>query len=427
MTANDSTGEGPSSEIVAVEPILDRIDRRLENSRSFGRDIDELFKQLWQLANGAWPTTPNESVMAACRIIRLASQWQERVETPQRTIGLPAEFALTRLNESLPLLGEPSVEVASVIARAWHNCTFFDRHIFTTILLRRIPASWHHDLEEAFARERLRVQSSPGTIVHRGPAAALQLLAAGREHTLFLARLRAAQGNVDEAIRLLERDTASDVRVIETAALILGEARRYDEALERWRRAHVVSSAPERIRERMLELCIERGDIECATEMTLQLVDETKEVYYWHLLSDYLSEHAPDKLVVVREQLRARSPSLHVEVLMTEGAHDAVAEAIASGKTFSFEQLWRAADFLAPARPDAAARVYERALMLQGAIAQTRGECADLANRIAAITAFFDQIGRPTKLKRIAIEILGRARNNVPLRRELERVFGTRL
>lgn len=424
--SDETLGDAATGDIVAVGPVLDRVEKRLENSRSFGRDIDELFKQLWQLMSGAWPTDPTESVEAACRVLRLCSLWQERVETPQRTISMPAEFALTRLVESLPLLGEPNMRTASAMGRAWHNCTIFDRHVFTTILLHKVPRSWFAEIEEAFGRERLRVQSAPGTIVHRGPAAALQLLAAGREHTLFVARLRAVQGHVDEAVHLLERETASDVRVIETSAAIFAEAGRYDEALDRLRRAHVVSSAPERVRERMLEICLQRGDIDAATELTLLLVEETRDILYWHVLSDYLAAHAPERLPGVREQLRSRSPSLHVEVLMTEGSHDAVAEAITSGKSFSFDQLWRAADFLAADRPDVASRVYERALLLQGAIAQTRGECAELANRMAAVGPFFEQLQRPTKLRRIATEIMTRAKTNVPLRRELERVFGNR-
>jgi hypothetical protein len=427
MIGPEIATDGPTSDIVAIGPILDRIERRLENSRSFGRDIDELFKQLWQLVNGAWPTASSESVVAACRIIRLASLWQERVETAQRTIALPAEFALSRLVDSLHQLGTPDDDVASVIARSWHNCSFFDRGVLTTILLRGLPSTWHSHIEDAFARERLRVQSAPGAIVHRGPAVALQLLAAGREHTLFLARLRSMQGRLDEALALLEREVTSDVRVIETAALVLAEHGRHEDAIERLRRAQMVSSTPERIRERILELSIERGDIEGATEQTLALVEDTREIIYWHVLSDYLTESAPEKLGAVREQLRARSPSLHVEILMTEGAHDAVAEAIASGKAFSFDQLWRAADFLAPARPEIAARVYERALTLQGALAQSRGECAELANRMQSVGPFFDQLQRPTKLRRIAVEILGRSRNNIPLRREMERVFGSKL
>jgi hypothetical protein len=85
------------------------------------------------------------------------------------------------------------------------------------------------------------------------------------------------------------------------------------------------------------------------------------------------------------------------------------------------------ADFLAEHDEKEASKLYERAIKLEGSVARSRTECEAFADRVERALPFFERIGKPTRARRYAREVVKRSRNHVPLKRELERVLGTTL
>jgi hypothetical protein len=250
--------------------------------------------------------------------------------------------------------------------------------------------------------------------------------ATAREYVLLGARLTAAAGDHEEALEQIADEPLSDPQVINAFVDLLIELGRTGEAVDRLRRSLAVLPDKGPVRERLVELLIGASDIGGAVEQLLALLKEQSDVLSWELLCDLLAERDPDQLSEIRNSLEEHSPALFVDVLIAQGDVESVARA-ARAKTFSYEQLWRIGHFLAEGGSRNAARVYERAIKLHGAVAQSKLQCIDFGARLEAVVPYFESIERPTKPARVAKELLARQRTNVPLRRELERIFGKKM
>ncbi len=405
----------------SAEGIVARIVERHEQTRTFGRDIDDLFKQLHAAVVSVWPRAPERSAALVVEALAATHRWAARTTQMPRSLRLASDVLITRLARDLQALAdEQLVDHVTPLLDAWCLAADAERDLIARLFLERAgPLTLAKlDAQVSFrathARHRM---GSPGAAPNGDVAGAR-----AREFVVLLARVRAAQGRVDEAIAGLEDESGSDPRVLCAHAEILSEAGRGAEALERLRRCLIVLDDKARIRERIFDAYLADGEYDLAVEQQFLLLEETGDVLYWDVLGDALAPEQAERIAILDDELRDRAPALHIEVLISRGDVDAVAAA-ARAKTFSFQQLWRIGDFLAAHDHRKAATVYERAMTLEGAVAQSKVECADFGTRIEGVLPYFERIGRTTKPRRIARAALGRAKNNVPLRRELERIF----
>lgn len=402
--------------------VVSRIERRLDQSRRFGRDVEALFKQLNVALSAEWPEDATESLELACRAFTAASYWGTRMEQPARSVRVAAELALTKIHADLQRVSPHAVaELAEQILDAWSAASTLPRIVFTRVLVHGIP-------DEARRAFSLRIHRRGHQIKHQVTALldSLQTVtgtASAREYVLLGARLRAAAGEHEEALEEIAAEPLSDPKVLTAYVDLLLEVGRTEEAVDRLRRSLAVLPEKRPVRERLVDLLIAAGDVNGAGEQLLALLREQSDVLSWEILCDLLAERAPALLEEIRDSLEEQSPALFVDVLIAQGDVDGVAKA-SRAKTFSHDQLWRIGHFLSEAGSRKAARVYERAIALQGAVVQSKLQCIDFAARLEAVIPFFESIERPTKPNRLAKELLARQRNNVPLRREMERIFG---
>jgi len=409
-----------------VDALFKRIDRRLQHSRYPGRDVEELFGRLFDTLHDNGAVEP--SIALASKLILAASLWQERHDahqrsgTPHALVQLTAEVGASMLLDALRATDGGTAADAESIIPAFQSCLAVDRQLIAHLVAVAASPALLTRLDEVLTRDYMRISGDISSLLHMMQTGAAAPPTLGREYALFISRVRARLGLHREALAILEREPSSDPRVLERIAEVLVRDGQLDEALERYKRALLVAREPARIRERAVELCLTHGRIDAAIEHTFALLDETGDIMYWYILTDAIGGEHPDAIERIRGRLRDRSLALYVEVLIGEGDSDAVATA-SEAKTFAYEQLWRMGDFLAPTNAAVAVRLYERAIMLQGNVAHSRSDCADLANRMEGVLPFFESIGRATKPRRLAREVVSRSKNAVPLKREFERVF----
>lgn len=405
--------------------IVSRIERRLDQSRRFGRDVDALFKQLNVALSAQWPTDEKESLSLAARAFTAASYWGSRMEQPARSVRVAAELALTTIHTELARV-QPSVVSGSVEALldAWAATSTLPRTVFTRVLVGGVPAKARRKFDLQIQRRAHQIKHEVTALLESMQGATAT--ASAREYVLLGARLRAAEGEHEEALEAVASEPLSDPIVIEAYVDLLIDLGRKGEAVDRLRRSLAVLPDKRPVRERLVDLLVDAQDVNGAVEQLLALLKEQSDVLSWELLCDLLAEHDPKQLGEIRTTLHEESPALFVDVLIAQGDVEGVAKA-SRAKTFSYEQLWRIGHFLAENGSRKAARVYERAINLQGAVAQSKLQCVDFGVRLEAVIPYFESIERPTKPARVAKELLGRQRSNVPLRRELERIFGKKM
>jgi hypothetical protein len=421
------TNPGGASSALVTSPsaIVSRIERRLDQSRRFGRDVDALFKQLNVALSAEWPVDELESLGLAARAFTAASYWGSRMEQPARSVRVAAELSLTTIHSELARV-DPSVvtELAEVLLDAWASTSTLPRIVFTRVLIGGVP-------KEARRQFDLRIQRRSHQIKHQVTDLMESLqgataTASAREYVLLGARLSAADGAHEDALEIIASEPLSDPIVIEAYVDILIDLDRKKEAVDRLRRSLAVLPDKRPVRERLIDLFIDAQDVKSAVEQLLALLKEQSDVLSWEILCDLLVLDDPTQLAGIRASLEEEAPALFVDVLIAQGDADGVAKS-SRAKTFSYEQLWRIGHFLAENGNRKAARVYERAISLQGAVAQSKLQCVDFGVRLEAVIPYFESIERPTKPARLAKELLGRQRNNVPLKRELERIFGKKM
>ena len=406
-----------------VDGLVARLERRYEQTRLFGRDIDDLFKQLVDDLRAHWPEEPVERMELALRAFRIAAAWAERAKTPQKPVLIASELALTHIAVALPLT-TPSDECVANLVDGWDESVVIDREAVEMILLEGLDEAALQSIEGGLRRlahqRRHEVAGLLETMQRDGPMAR----ATSRQCVIFHARVLAHIDRYDEAFDLLESESASAPAVILAWADLLERAGDFEGALERLKRGLIVVEDKARLREKMVGLALSIEDVDGAVAQLVQLIAETEELLYWDLLCD-LFDGDRAALDGALGKLRAESESMYAEVVMAHGDHDAVSEA-ANAKTFSYERLWRIGHFLGAKDDRAASKVFERAIQLQAASAQSKAECGDLGQRIESVIPVFERLGRKTKPRRIAREVLKRHKGNVPLKREMERIFGAK-
>jgi hypothetical protein len=404
------------------------LQRRLETGRAFGRDIEELFRQVSYDIVLEESADLRSEVVAALHTLRVAGQWGQRAQTPSRMVAQASEVAFQRLTRLLPLCSDHDPDLIEEVVEAWRSCGPGSRFLFMVVFLNFATPELLRRLRDALQREHVRAKMDvarlPDAPMIMTPGA-LAPVASPRDNALLLARLLGRLGDVQAALDLLEQEPTGDPRVLETAAAVLLDAKRGDEAMEQLRKALVKSRHGARIHERLLDYSIRNHDFDGVVEQVFLLLEESGELFYWHLLTDYVQQVAPSRVPEVRERLREQMLPKFVEVLMDEGDFAGVSEAT-SAKTFSYDQLWRLGQFLEAHAPAIAERLYERAILLQGSVAHSKVECASLGERIERTLPFFERIGKPTKPRRLFRDLLERPKNNIPLKREFDRLFGNK-
>jgi hypothetical protein len=414
----------PLSALIQPAGTVLLLQRRIDAGRAWSKDTEDMMRELGREVMLCEPADVRADTIALLWCLRVAAQWAERGESPPRPVSLVAEVTFARLFETLPQLEDTDPDLVEEIFGVWRHCGPGTRFMFANVFLHRASEALLGRLRDRLAREQER-QKSPLQRLADGPALIRRGAApqqGARDNALLLARITARLGDVDGALTLLEDEPAGDPRVLETQAAVLLAAGRQPEALEQLRRALIKSRHSNRIRERMVDQAIRMQDADALVEHVLTMLADDADLSWWHLLNEWLLEHAPQRLDAVRVALHHRALPRFVEVLMEEGDVAGVSETT-SAKTFSHEQLWRLGDFLADPLPQVAESLYERAILLQGSVAHSKAECAILGERVERVIPFFERLSKPTKPRRLFRELLERARSNVPLRREFERLF----
>jgi hypothetical protein len=402
---------------------LARLERRLDGGRPWARDADAILDDLALWVHDDWPANPTMRAELVCRLARAIYRAGEKLTEPNRALAVLGDVVVSRLADALQGAPDLDASFGDELLQTWRAAPAEARDVLGRIISACAAAAVRERIEQILRIDVIRQTADTGGVARATATHTVAPAGFWRDNAILLCRLRVRRGDVDAALSGLERESSADPRVLEAGADALLAAGRVPEALERLRRAAVVATDPERVRERVFELALDGGDTEAALEQVRVLLEDGGDLDYWYVLVDMLAERDPALVARLRERLHERSPALYVEVLMAEGDHAGVATA-STGKTFTYEILWRMGDFLATSNAAAAAAVYERAFVLHGAIAHSRAQCTELANRVEGVLPFFADMGRPTLPRRVARDVIARQKSNIPLKRELERVFG---
>jgi tetratricopeptide (TPR) repeat protein len=413
----------PAGASLPSEGLVARLERRYEQTQLYGRDVDELFRQLAGDIRASWPEDPVTRFTLSVRALRIAAAWAERARGPEKSLLIVSEVALAHIAVALYEV-QPEGDWVEATADAWDESGLLERDAIAEVLLDRLDDDVLVELEAIIRRRahqrKHEVAGMLETMQRGGPAG----LASARDLALFHARILATLDRVEDALAILDRESASAPAVVLAYADVYERAERIDDAIDRLRRAAIVLADKRPVLERLFDLYLANDNLDAAVAQQFQLLAETGELLYWDVLCDAV-EDRPDLMDALLERLREASASTYADVLMAQGDVSGVLNA-ASAKTFSYDHLWRIGAFLQPHDDRAAARVYERAIALQGRTAQSKQECADFGARLEGVLTFFDAIGRTTKPRRLARELVKAQKNNVPLKREMERIFGNR-
>lgn len=395
------------------------MERRLDQSGRAIRDVDALFDQLSAHFVTDWPEDAEEALTLAARAHAVASAWAATAEQPSRALRTTASHALTTIYRTLRDAERVPRAALEVVLDAWANAPAEERGVFADVLLDGARPAVRDGLQ-AVAFHRLHAgRDTPQPLNPTGGGE----LASRRELSILHARIIGRGGDLEGALGLLDAEPIADERVGRAIADVLAEAGEFERAVDRLSRVRLVASDRKAVSERIVDLLVSDGRISEAVDELLGLLEEHLDIAYWKYACDLVDASDPAGLPPLRESLSGRSQALHVEVLIADGDVEQVASA-SRAKTFSYEQLWRIGDFLATHGNRKAARVYERAINLQGAVSQSKLQCADLGARLEGVIPFFESIERPTKPRRLARDLLARNKNNIPMKREFERIFG---
>lgn len=407
------------------------LEAQAAEKQSYGREIDLNLRELVELAPAHWPTDPAESVALAARVLHLGQRWLRRAANRSRALELCAEHCLAVLQESLPALYEPDPDVLDSLFSAWRHCSLIPRELLAAILVERSTDPVRRALFDRARMERMRTAGETGALLAMlrkepggGRASRDRAAPSPRDLAILLALADAHHGRFDEALEWLAQESASDPRLLEVGAEIAERAGRHEDALDRLRRAALLAPDQPRIRERMVAIHLEHGALDSALDHLITLLAETGDLAHWHAFLPLLVALDPAIAQQATERMRQDAPGIHLQLLMGENRVEEVLEA-SEARTLTADTLWAVADFLAENDPRAAAQRYERALRVLGSTAQSRKEIQELARKLDSVQPLFASIGRRTKPRRIAREIIPLSPNATALRRELEQLFST--
>jgi hypothetical protein len=209
------------------------------------------------------------------------------------------------------------------------------------------------------------------------------------------------------------------------AAEILDEAGRTGEA-SAWLLRATVGDEPLTIRQLIFDRAWAGKAWQEALDQQVAIIEASQDGEPWRGFRSLLEEEAPELLPRAKELLRLRAPDAYMTILLQEGPDEEVA-LCAQSKAFSAARLWEIAGLLQPRIPAEAAKLYERALQMQGVAAVTRIEMTAFLERVREVTPFFESLGRPTKAHRIARDAAAVSKCGAALKREYEHFFGSRL
>jgi len=404
---------------LSLHDLLSRIERRLGDTRTFGRDVDALFRQFVDRTRTGWPGEGESVLSVALFALRLAEAWADRCpDSPPRVLGFVSDLALVEIAGALP---DVDREWADEVVQTYEACQVDTRDVLARILVSRGTEGLQRELDRRITMRLMQLRSPVAidtTGVNRSPHRT-------RDLARLLALLRATAGNHDGALDALEDAPNGDPLVLTTFAelhRLRGDAEAASSALKR---AVIAASDTHGVREAMLDAALDREDDGDVVEALVALIQADGDLLAWQAVVDTL-EDQPERAEAIRDALREMAPGAWVAVLIAERDVDAVLAA-AEGRRYAFEHLWLMADFLADHDAKVASKLYERAMKLEGSVARSRTECVSFATRVENALPFFERIGKPTRPRRFARDVVKRSRNHVPLKRELERVLGTKL
>lgn len=383
--------------------------------------FEESIRQLNTLAAGAWPSDATVGFELAIRLLSLASTLAENKIAQSATLQL-AEFSVGRIGSELPFQSLPADETARTLLQTWHKQQALPRDLVAEIFVEAAPVSVLDSLLVLLEEEldeganQLHPVDFTASLFRRGSQPE------HRDYVLFHAKAQAARGMIDASIRTLSQ-TEVDADILEASAELLADDGNFEGAIERLRRALVLRDDRQSIREQLYQLLKDAGHLEAAHQELFALLRESGDVLYWNILVNDLHESNPEALVAYRELLADKLPGLNVEILIHEGDLSGVVAA-SKGKNFNASELWRIAQYLRSRRPGAALQLYLRSFSLGGATARTRQECETYGNQLESVLPFFEAQNATARLKKTVKDALARHKRNIPLERELERVFG---
>ncbi|TVR04950.1 MAG: hypothetical protein EA398_00820 [Deltaproteobacteria bacterium] len=411
---------------VTLESMIEQLELRLESERTYGRSVDLSLRELLEAAEEQWPAEPRTSLLLAARVLQLGYAWLARAANRSRALEMTAEFCLLEMRRALPHLDASDAAAMDAVLGAWRSCTLVPRSLMARLILEHAPKDALPILRQRVQSEHMRLGNDMGALITLLQTGTRSEPQSTRDHAQFLAMLLAHDGNVDAATEVLGAENANDHEIMATWGEVLLGAGREAEAGDRMRRAVILAPAAERpgLRERIIEGLLRQGEPEQAADQLMMLLSETSDPLHWNAFGPVFAEQHPAVWTSLRERFPQDAPGAHLRLLMEAEDVEAVIEA-SEARAFTADMLWAVGEFLAESHPRLAAERYERAIRLQGALAESRREITDFARRLESVLPFFESIGRRTKPRRIVRELLPTARNSSGLRKELERLFNT--
>lgn len=398
---------------------------RLADASNLPRErAQELLDGLDRLPVTAWPSDAASRGRIAAQLLAAIGSIADRLDFRHRRLTEVTDQLLHRLLAELPAWAPTSDKDIAALFEAWERLPGGRKGVLTAGLLESLGAAAIQQLaslsEQALVRTNPEV-SSLLSLMQRDSAQA----AKPRDLRLLVAKLRARRGDADGAIELLALESAGCAICAQTAAAVLDAAERHDEA-HAWLVRGTVGEDPMVVRQFMFDRLWDQGDLQGALEQLTALVETSNEGHPWLALRTLLEEQAPALIPRAKELLRQRAPDTYMAILLEEGPAEEIA-LCAQSKAFSSERLWEIAAVLQPNLPGEAAKLFERALQMQGVAAVTRLEMTAFLERVRDITPFFEGLGRPTKAHRIARDAAAVSKCGAALKREYEHFFGSRL
>lgn len=398
---------------------------RLANAPSLPRDrSQELLQALDRLPLTSWGTTPRDRVLTAAATLTALGLATERLNLRDRRLPEITDQLLHRLLCDLSEWRPQSEAELEALFEAWERLPASRRAPMTLALAALEDREAIEGLERRAARELLRTNpdvSSLLSLMQRDSTQATR----PRDLRLLGARLRARLGDVDGALSLLAQESSGCAACALAAAEILDGTGRTEEA-SAWLLRATVGEEPLTIRQLIFDRAWAGGAWQEALEQQVAIIEASQDGAPWRGFRSLLEQQAPELLPRAKELLRLRAPDAYMSILLQEGPDEEVA-LCAQSKAFSAARLSEIAELLQPRIPAEAAKLYERALQMQGVAAVTRLEMTAFLERVRELTPFFESLGRPTKAHRIARDAAAVSKCGAALKREYEHFFGSRL
>ena len=398
---------------------------RLAHEPSLARDrSQELLQALDRLPLTSWPQRPRDRARTAASTLASLGVAADRLNFRDRRLLEVIDQLLHRLLSDLPAWQPAANEALELLMEAWERLPASRRAPMSLALAALEDREAIVALERLAERELRRTNpdvSSLLSLMQRDSTQATR----PRDLRILVARLRSRLGDTGGALELLAQDSSGCAVCAMTAAEILDGAGRSDEA-SAWLLRATVGEDPLTIRQFIFDRAWARNAWQEALDQQVAIIEASQDGAPWRGFRSLLEQQAPELLPRARELLRLRAPDAYMTVLLQEGPDDEVA-LCAQSKAFSAARLWEIGGLLQPRIPSEAAKLFERALQMQGVAAVTRIEMVSFLERVRDVTPFFESLGRPTKAHRIARDAAAVSKCGAALKREYEHFFGSRL